>query len=281
MYVFDPLTRMVAGRLSENRIRRSFYSVAPSRPVESQSLTAHCVRGAALWCPGQFDGFPKLTIKLPPAGELRIRRILSRSAPRPITKYPSVRLGRSVHCESALEVEAAELLDACAGVTSFAEQAAEISYEWGGESHRHVPDFVVEAGGKKAFVEVKYSSTVTAVEQTRTQILKCGLKAMGYDYYLVTEAHLSRGAYLDNARYLLRRGRQPVPERARVRLYCRAQSTGLCLGELSGTDELNHVAAMLLGGALTIPMEGRLHPGTRINVATAEEGALWVWELFN
>ena len=210
-----------------------------------------------------------------------MRRLVSRSAPRPVTKYPSLRLARSVHCESALEVRVAELFDACAGITCFAEQGAELSYASGGVTCRHIPDFFVKAKGRHAFVEVKYRRTITADDRLRAAILTQSLVPLGYDYFLVTEDHVARGAYLDNARYILRRGRAAVSERAKVVLYSRVKLNTLVLGDVLNTADLGHVAAMVLEGILSVPMDEPFHRNIRITLANDGEGMPWAWALLN
>ena len=78
----------------------------------------------------------ELQIEHPPAGELRVRRLVHRGTQRPVFKVPSVTLARVVQCESLLEVDMAMLLDACPHVASYREQPVTLRYVVGEEEVR-------------------------------------------------------------------------------------------------------------------------------------------------
>lgn len=228
----------------------------------------------------------KITLRVeiePPApGQWRVRRIISRAACRATTKYPSVRLDRSVHCESRLEVELAELLDACAQVTHFGEQPARLRFSMDGAVHSHVPDFLAQSATDRTFFEVKFVKDVTADVLARTQCLIPLLAERGYRYRLVTERQLRQGSYLDNARYLLRRGRAPVPRTVALSLLTRVRAAGTLRWDAIERDNLvAEIARLILDGALAVPMQSPLGPQTQVTAATNEEGEPWAWALFN
>ncbi len=60
-----------------------------------------------------------LRIDLPKPGASRMRDLVHRGAQRPVSKIMSVKLGRIVECESALEVDAVQILDAHGTVSAF------------------------------------------------------------------------------------------------------------------------------------------------------------------
>lgn len=221
-----------------------------------------------------------VSLRFPVAPELRIRRLISRSAPRPVFKVPSVRLGRSVHCESQLEAELAELFDACPGLEFFGEQGAEIRYELGGETHRHIPDYYLKARNKRAFVEAKFNKTLTETEHRRTTLLRSALAPLGYDYFLVTESHTRQGAYLANARFLLRRGRMAVPESFTTLLCSHLRHHRMELGEVLGSPNLAHIAALALRGVISLPMREAFVATTPIVLGDGE-GMPWAWALLS
>ncbi len=221
-------------------------------------------------------------LQFPALGELRVRRIISRSAPRPVTKYPSVRLGRTVHCESSLEVDVAELLDACGQVTGFGEQPVIIRYVLGGVRHWHVPDFMATTLWNRVLIEVKFTKDVTPEVLERTQFLTHALRSLGYDYCLVTEEQIHRGAYLDNARYLLRRGRTRIPTRRGLELFSQIKAAGnLPFGVFDSDEDRTIVARLILDGRLSVPMDTALGPYSPVGLASREEGQPWAWALFN
>ncbi|WP_111265422.1 TnsA endonuclease N-terminal domain-containing protein [Marilutibacter maris] len=155
----------------------------------------------------QDRSFP-LYITPPANGQIRVRRLVHRGAPRPAYKFWSLKLGRIVQCESVLEVEVAQLLDASPEVAEFSEQPAFINYEIAGQRHVHVPDFVVRTTDRREFIEVKYSYTVDDEVRRRTTLLVNRLAHFGWDYRLLTDAEINRGSWLSNARVLLRRGQE-------------------------------------------------------------------------
>lgn len=223
-----------------------------------------------------------ITLEMPANGALRARPIISRSAPRPTTKYPSIRLGRSVHCESVLEVETAEWCDACYTVKSFGEQPLTIHYEIAGQRLTHIPDFLVHTDDDTAFVEVKFIIDIDQDVYTRTWILKKALFELGYRYYLITENELRQGNYLTNARYLLRRGRAAVPDTIKYQLISRLRSgESLTWGGLTITEQF-HAARLILEGELWVPMRLPILPSTALILpAKKQEEQPWLSQLLN
>jgi hypothetical protein len=222
-----------------------------------------------------------LTIQFPPEGTLRHRRIISRAAPRPTTKYLSIRLERWVHCESSLECDAVELLDACAAVETFAEQAVMLTYTVADEVRTHYPDVWVKTAQRRAIVEVKFLSTITDDDLQRARMLKPLLAEQGYEYLLVDETHIHRHAYLDNAKFLLRRGRVKPSEMERVTILHLVMSQGMTLGDIVNTLYMAHVAWMVLMGFLIMPMRDAFTGETPITIPGAhEEVTPWVLALF-
>lgn len=160
-----------------------------------------------------FDHFHSdIRIQPPAPGQVRVRRLVHRGAPRPVYKFFSIKLNRVVQCESFLEVEAGQLLDACPAVSAFAEQPVVIHYEIDESLHRHIPDFAVWTGGRREFVEVKFKKDLTEEVVDRTLLLSNLLTRLGWGYRLITEDDIRAGFWLWNARKLLRRGREIAPQ---------------------------------------------------------------------
>jgi hypothetical protein len=223
-----------------------------------------------------------IALEMPAKGQLRARRIICRSAPRPTTKFPSIRLGRSVHCESDIEVETAEWFDACSTVNTFGEQPLTIHYEIAGQCRTHIPDFCVITKDGKAFVEAKFIIDIDEDIYTRTWILKKALFDIGYRYYLVTENETRCGNYLTNARYLLRRGRAVVPDTIKFEFISRLRSgETLTWGALTAAQQL-HVARLILQGVLWVPMHLPILPGTALLLPSQkQEEQPWLSQLLN
>lgn len=153
-----------------------------------------------------------LRLDLPPLGEVRIRNLVHRGAPRPVFKTTSVKLGRVVQCESALEHEAALLLDVSPTVLAFGEQPARIQYRTEDGWRSHIPDFAVLFTDRIMFVEIKFAKDVDAEVRERTSLLEEQLGALDAGYCLLTEHHLRQGDHVQNALRVLRRARHVISE---------------------------------------------------------------------
>ena len=221
-----------------------------------------------------------LTIQFPPEGELRVRRIISRAAPRPTTKFFALRLERYVHCESLLEVEVAELLDACPAATSFAEQAMLLTYTMSGEVREHIPDLVVRTATRRLVLEAKFLQTQKEEDLQRAEYLRPLLAAQGYEYFLVDETHTRHHCYLQNARFLLRRARMEPSEETKLLILHHVSTNGMTLGEAIDSPQMTDIMWMIWAGLLTIPMRDAFAPATCITLPAEQGGAPWVLELF-
>lgn len=229
------------------------------------------------------DSAAGISIRLPVAGEVRVRHLVHRGAPRPVTKVPSVTLGRIVQCESVLEADLASILDACPGVTAFAEQAAELRYWHDGNLKWHVPDFVVRTGDGVEFVEVKFARDLNREIRNRTQLLQELLRPYRINYRLVTQSMIRAGCALANAEMLLIRGRA-VPSELWVIQTCDAvrRRGAIPLSEfswsMSGSVEAAGVARLIIDGHLHVDMSRQITASTLVYRAKNlnQENRLWL-----
>lgn len=153
-----------------------------------------------------------LRMDLPPPSETRMRNLVHRGFPRPVFKTTSVKLGRVVQGESALEHEATLLLDVSPAVRSFAEQPVRIHYRALNGWRSHIPDFAVLVASRLNFVEIKFEKDVDAEVCARTSFLEEQLRALDVGYCLLTERHLRQGNNVQNALRVLRRARHAISE---------------------------------------------------------------------
>ena len=157
-----------------------------------------------------------LRMDLPPPGELRIRNLVHRGAPRPVFKTTSVKLNRVVQCESALEHEAALLLDVSPAVHAYAEQPARIHYRDQHTWRSHIPDFVAFVADRISFIEIKFERDVDGEVRHRTALMQERLAALDAGYCLMTERHVRQGNHVQNAQRVLRRARHTITEVQRL-----------------------------------------------------------------
>jgi hypothetical protein len=166
---------------------------------------------------------------------LRVRQVISRSPCRVVYKFPSIKLGRTVYCESGLELDYAFLLDADHGkALSFQEQPGKISYHLHGKSHTYTPDFLVIRPDKKQVVEVKPESKAWSEEnRTLFEIVGSICHKAGYEFVVATDVRIRVEPRLYNIKLLWKYGRTPIYTQHQI--YCQeffARKRTSVLGEL-------------------------------------------------
>ena len=220
----------------------------------------------------------------PKEGQVRVRRLIHRGAPRPVSKFLSVTLGREVHCESSLEIDAALILDACPTVSSFGEQAVTLHFFDGNVWRWHIPDFVVAAGGVREFIEIKFQRDIDAEVRERTQLLVRLLWPFGYGYRLLTEETIRTGVALKNARSLLVRGREEVPPLWALCTREKIRKGGpLTLGALGWNDpgkpEGSWIARLIIRGALSTDLNMALSSDSTVGLPSSSRKESQLWQL--
>jgi hypothetical protein len=131
-------------------------------------------------------------------------------------KYPSLKLGRMVACESLLEGDLVILLEFSPGVLSYQEQPARIEY-WDGERMReYFPDFeVCLSDGTQAHLEVKSSGRLAKPKiAAKYRAIARHYRRSERQFRIVTELELHREPLRSNVRklsYLRRRSGRDLP----------------------------------------------------------------------
>lgn len=204
----------------------------------------------------------ELQVDLPKDGNVRMRKLVHRGTQRPVFKVPSLKLDRSVHCESLLEHEAALLLDADPAVAEFVEQPARLHFQvaTNAEPTSHIPDFAVLGNGRLRFIEVKFEKDVDTGVSERTGRLQELLGKFDVGYELWTERQIRRGHAAENALRVLRRARSATDdthelaalERLRLARRLRLDQLGW-----NDSDPLNAacIARLILSGHAQIDAE--------------------------
>lgn len=224
-----------------------------------------------------------LGVTLPKAGHVRVRRLIHRGAPRPVTKFPSIKLERAVHCESALEVEAATVLDACPQVRWFGEQPLVLHFQQDDYQRSHVPDFIVATHDRQEIVEVKFQRDIDSHVLERTALLQQLLKPYGYCYRLISELEIRHGHALGNSKSLLLRGREVAPSMWALQIYEDVRRHGSLPLALFGWDrpgqaEAGWIAREIIDGRLRVDLTKPLSSDSMVCAASASqlEGQLWL-----
>ncbi len=215
------------------------------------------------------------SIELPEPGQLRARKVVTRSQSRSTGKYPSWKMGRMLQWESLNELNAFRLLDCDPNITRFTEQPCEIVYVQDGAVKNHFPDILIETNGRKELWEVKPETRAVRPEiVTRTALLTEHLPTWGYSYRVVLDRELARQPRLRNADRLLSFGRDTVTECEQEFIRLALKRCGAlvwsdaCAGAYGsrGREILCHLA---LNGTLSLDMNATWSADTRFTTGKA------------
>jgi hypothetical protein len=217
------------------------------------------------------------SIVFPELGQMRSRKVVSRSNARSAGKYPSWKMGRMMHWESSNELNAFRLLDCDPNVTSYSEQPCRIAYVLEGVEKIHYPDILVTTTGGKQLWEVKPRSNASEPDVlARAAFLSRVLPSWGYEYRTVLAEDLARQPRLSNAKLLLSVGKRAVSdcEWEEVRRTMAEQERLLwseaCAGNY-GMRGREILCSLVLKGVLTIDMNMPISPATEF---VARKGGL-------
>ena len=213
----------------------------------------------------------------PASGQIRSRKVVSRSNARSAGKYPSWKMGRMMHWESSYELNAFRLLDCDPNVTSYSEQPCQITYIMDGVERIHYPDILVKTAGTKQLWEVKPRSKALEPEGiARTALLSQALSKWGYAYRMMFAEDLARQPRLGNATLLLSLGKRVVSDCEWENLRRTMAEKGAlvwseaCAGNY-GRNGREILCSLVLRGALTIDMHMPISSATEF---TARKGGL-------
>lgn len=119
-------------------------------------------------------------------------------------KFPSMKLGRMVECESLLEADAVRLLEFSPGVLSYQEQPAHIHYWDGGNMRDYYPDFQLELrDGRIVHLEVKRSEELAkATLENKFGAIARHYAEMGKHFRIATEQEIRKEPLQTNLRRL-------------------------------------------------------------------------------
>jgi hypothetical protein len=217
------------------------------------------------------------SILFPAPGQIRSRKVVSRSNARSAGKYPSWKMGRMMHWESSNQLNAFRLLDCDPNVTSYSEQPCQITYIMDGVERIHHPDILITTAGTKRLWEVKPRSKALEPEVlARTALLSRALPKWGYAYRMMFAEDLARQPHLSNAILLLSLAKRTVSdcEWENVKRTVAEQGalvwSQACAGNY-GRNGREILCSLVLRGALTIDMNFPISPATEF---TTRKGGL-------
>lgn len=213
-------------------------------------------------------------ICFPGPGQIRSRKIISRSNVRSAGKYPSWKMKRMLHWESGDELNAFRLLDCNPEITNYSEQPCRVVYVSGGVERVHYPDLLVTTAEEKELWEVKPRPKALDPEVlARTTFLARALPSWGYAYKVVFAEDLAIQPRLTNANLLLRFGTKDVDgqEWEQVRRIVGQRGrliwSEACNGDY-GTRGCGILCGLVLRGVLTIDMNFPISATTQFHTTS-------------
>lgn len=207
----------------------------------------------------------------------RARQVITRGPTGNVGKFPSVKMGRSLHWESKLERDRFHQLEFERDVISFREQPFTVSFVLDGKRCKYTPDIEVKRLNGIFIEEVKPEEKLSCPElQARLAALAEVFEAQGAQFRVVTERTIRREPYLTNVNALLRYSRLIPTEmetELAIRVACSRQ--GVVLSDLF--HEFKQVGcrreavfAMLWHGQLQINMEEQVTDRTPVETKWEE-----------
>lgn len=171
----------------------------------------------------------------------RARRVITRSVHRIKGRFPSLKMGRSVHWESQLERDLIYLLEFDPEVQAYREQPTTLSLMVEGKPRRYTPDFLVQKPHGLYVVEVKPAEKARQPEYIALFAAAAeSLRSLASSFQILTETEIRVQPRLDNIRLLLRYQRMDVPEAAWTAIAASLadgpKPAGTICGELVGVD---------------------------------------------
>lgn len=236
-------------------------------PLQAVPLSSTTTVGDNLYSTG-FGRSSVHAVIFPGPGQLRSRKVISRSNTHSTGKHPSSKLGRMVHWESLHELNAFRLLDCDPDVANFCEQPCQVVYVMDGVERVHYPDILVTTTDGKELWEVKPRSKALAPEVlARTALLSRVLPRWGYEYRMVFAEDLATQPRLSNANLLHRFGARAVGDCEWEAIRHAAEKRGrliwseACRGDY-GPRGREILCGLVLRGILTIDMDSPLSLNT-------------------
>ena len=138
-------------------------------------------------------------------------RRFGKSTVKTLYKFPSLKLNRTVFCDSTLKVDFAYLLEFDRNVLTFQEQPAQIKFHKDGHLHDYAPDFLVTRPEVKQLVTVKWEKYANSYEyQGLFPYISKICKEQGFEFLVLTEESIRLQPRLSTIKLLLKYSRTQV-----------------------------------------------------------------------
>lgn len=213
---------------------------------------------------------------------MRKRKVITRRTARVVYKFPSVRQGRTIYCESSLEFNYAHLLEFDQNVRSYQEQPLTLTYFLEGAAHRYTADFQVDSRTSRDLVEVKPTEDCVRPENQRIfRAVKAAAHDRGYGFVVADGDQIGRQPRLGNVKLLWKYARTPLhPEHQLLCVAVFAETRKLTLGTLFEVFRAKGyspqvVYSLIWQGMLAVDLTLSLDPSVEVTLPgsrSSEEG---------
>ena len=150
---------------------------------------------------------------------MAVRKITNAGGRKLVSKFPSIKLGRIVRCESPLERDYVYLLEH-GRARFYEEQPLHIRYYLDGKRRRYTPAFLAEKDDKKQIVEVKPEDEIGKDKyQILFHIISQICRQEGYEFIVVTDKLIRVQPRLHNIKKLYRYARVPLYSHYQLEYY--------------------------------------------------------------
>ncbi len=203
----------------------------------------------------------------------RARRLLRRSMPSTMGRFPSLKSDRTIHWESQLERDLVLLLEFDPSVLEYREQPLTIQVDLADRVARYTPDFLVRKAHGFHVIEVKPSKFASEPAwQDLFARAAAYFAAEGAQYEVLTEHEIRRQPRLSNASLLFRYQRIPLGENSREIVRQTLAGGALPLSNVDAAlraqgSAPGAVYALLARGVLATDLDRSLGPDSPIQLA--------------
>jgi hypothetical protein len=223
-------------------------------------------------------GTPAVEVIIPKDGELRARRVVSRSRARATGKYPSWKMGRMMEWESQHELNAFRLLDVDPTATAFHEKPFTIRFSFDGRLCLRYPALLIERRHCREVWDVRPQAKLMEPSvAAENSFLRSELPTLGFEYHVVDAEQLARQPRLSNALTLLKYGRSPVTDVSREHVRRIFRATRAIVWQSATSGDLGQegreiLCRLALEGVLLFDIEKELLPASAFRFAGTANG---------
>jgi hypothetical protein len=189
-------------------------------------------------------------------------------------RFPSIKLGRTVHFGTPIELAALVRLEADGEVKRYSERSARIVGRAAQsiQPWTHVPNALVEYEDYRELRDFSSDAEAATKEVIeRTSILTHHLARMGFGYHLWKESEIVASPEFPNAQFLLDHGARDVDTRTRKRVCRFVAAHGsipwrIIAGGIFGGAGIPIVCRLLLEGVLEMDMSERITSASSLSL---------------